>query len=203
MNDRQAMLPEFKRLIKEYPPPTIEELFTLLNSDEEFKKNRMRYFETQEDGFCYSHTVPGNQKTTWNFVRIQNYFENVRKICDELEKTFNVRVFCSSYYSPESSQAFPAHFDAYDLFGVQVFGSKKWKIWPQLPESVYDKELTPAQGPIISDWIPRFQPEVMVANPGDVFYVAARRPHEVIALDSDSFSHMFAVLDADSKFVDF
>ncbi len=72
------------------------------------------------------------------------------------------------------------HYDNYDVFLVQVKGTRRWEVGEACDESTPRRPDTPVT--ILTDWHPQ---ESYTLEPGDLLYVPPRFGHNGIALDSE------------------
>ncbi|WP_426474822.1 JmjC domain-containing protein [Chryseobacterium balustinum] len=88
------------------------------------------------------------------------------------------------YLTPKESQAFPMHYDIQDVFILQIYGSKKWKIFPEI-ENTYPVDFSHEY---ILDEIKtnNFNGEEIVLQEGDLLYVPRGMAHEVKTNDEES-----------------
>lgn len=99
--------------------------------------------------------------------------------CQDLEKYFNFPVQTNIYLTPGTSQGFRPHFDNHDVFVLQVFGSKKWKIYDSpvfLPKRKFDRKKWEKTEP-------RIETEL---HQGDTLYIPRGFVHEASTTNSAS-----------------
>jgi hypothetical protein len=68
-----------------------------------------------------------------NFMH--RFWRPLTELCRKWEMFFRHPVAVHAYLTPAGSQAYEPHFDAYDIFVLQLHGSKKWKLYPALIDS--------------------------------------------------------------------
>eukprot|EP00953_Heterococcus_sp_UTEX-ZZ885_P028757 15330-Heterococcus_DN1.PRE.1 len=101
----------------------------------------------------------------------------IAETCLALQHTFGHLVNANAYLTPPDAQGFEAHFDWMDAFVLQLHGTKRWLLYPQLqeypsPETKFKP--TPAQlGQPIAD---------IVLQPGDFLYIPRGFPHEATTI---------------------
>jgi hypothetical protein len=111
---------------------------------------------------------------------IEDHFPMLEALCRSAEKHFNSPFVATVYLAPPQGQSFPIHFDAKDVFVLQIAGSKSWRLYqPQyvLPLShqhCYDS--MPDEGFL----------EEFNLRAGDFLYCPRGFPHLVRAADVSS-----------------
>lgn len=78
----------------------------------------------------------------------------------QLANDLGVPAQVNAYLTPPTAQGFIPHRDPYDVFTLQIYGNKQWKIW--------DRDALESSSP------PTLEPLVA---PGDVLYMPADFPH--------------------------
>jgi len=69
------------------------------------------------------------QGATIVYREIENHFPALAALCRSAEKRFNSPFTANVYWAPAGGQCFPIHFDAKDVFALQVSGSKRWRVY--------------------------------------------------------------------------
>ncbi len=60
---------------------------------------------------------------------VHRYWRPLSIFCLELERLLSVPVHANVYLTPKGSQGFGAHYDAHDVFILQVAGRKHWRLY--------------------------------------------------------------------------
>jgi hypothetical protein len=111
---------------------------------------------------------------------IEGHFPRLEALCRSAEKHFNSPFVATVYWAPPQGQSFPIHFDAKDVFVLQIAGSKSWRLYqpryllPLSHQHCYDG--MPDEG-FLDDFDLRA---------GDSLYCPRGFPHLVRAADSPS-----------------
>ncbi|MBS3903714.1 MAG: hypothetical protein KGZ39_00125 [Simkania sp.] len=105
---------------------------------------------------------------------INNRFEPLRKLCDKLEDVFGHPVNVNMYLTPSTAQGFQAHYDAHDVFILQIEGEKLWKIYHQHVQFPIAREDIP-----FDDTLSAPIHEVYL-KPGDFLYIPRGYVHEAL-----------------------
>jgi len=102
------------------------------------------------------------------------------RLCRTMERRFLGLCFANVYYAPPGGQAFDVHYDALDVYVLQLAGAKSWKIYdrvgpkPLAGEHCYD------------DISHATQVDHLNLTAGDTFYIPRGVPHLVNAVDDFS-----------------
>ena len=117
------------------------------------------------------------QGSTLTFQFVDAHFLEFARLIRHFKQRLRRRCQVSAYVSPSGSRAFPAHIDHYDAIILQIEGSKTWRFWEGLPES-----LDPAQAG-------RFLAPTreLHLKAGEALLVPARTVHHVLAETEDSY----------------
>jgi ribosomal protein L16 Arg81 hydroxylase len=98
------------------------------------------------------------------------------------------------YFTPAGSQTFPRHIDDHDVFIFQLYGSKRWHLYP------IDDGYLPVRGLRYEHHlsyprrdIPDASEEVIDLRAGDLLYVPRGLPHKVVATEETSLHLTVAV----------
>jgi hypothetical protein len=114
------------------------------------------------------------------FESIDTQVSQLSLFCRNLEKLISHKVQINAYLTPKESQGFPIHHDTHDVFILQIFGSKKWKL--------YDSPIPlpmPHQGH--ANDIPKTHlREELTLNQGDLLYIPRGVQHEAMAAHESS-----------------
>ncbi len=111
---------------------------------------------------------------------IDGHFPALDALCRSAERRLQAPFFANVYYAPPGGQSFPVHYDAPDVYALQVEGTKTWRLY----EPGYEKPLADQHcyGQMPEQTLLR---EVRL-EPGDVLYVPRGFPHLVTADDGPS-----------------
>lgn len=102
-----------------------------------------------------------------------NIWPPLGRLCRGLEEAFAATVKANFYLTPPNSAAFPAHWDAYTVFAIQLYGAKTWKLGgPRHEMPLETQKFTP---PVV---IPEEAP-CHTLRAGDTLYVPRGYTHEV------------------------
>lgn len=96
-----------------------------------------------------------------------------------LEQYFKFPLQTNIYLTPSSAKGFNAHFDTHDVFLLQVYGSKIWKIYDApvyLPKKSFDKK----------KWVPTKPVIEVELKAGDTLYMPRGFVHEGLTTNSAS-----------------
>lgn len=103
------------------------------------------------------------------------------RLCRSCERWLGAPAFANVYYAPPGGQSFPVHYDALDVFAIQIEGTKRWSLFhphgprPLRHEHCYG-EINPPPAP---------DRDIALA-PGELLYVPRGVPHLVAAGDAPS-----------------
>lgn len=117
--------------------------------------------------------------------KIQNIWPSVRRLAAMMEQAFSSPAGTNLYITPKAAQGFDPHFDAHDVFVVQVYGRKLWKIYNQA-----EKFPQPKNSNVTFDTdgvTPEY--EVMLEQ-GDLIYIPAGFVHEALTADDVGSMHI-------------
>jgi ribosomal protein L16 Arg81 hydroxylase len=109
----------------------------------------------------------------------------VAALCRHFEAFVYHPIQANGYYTPPGLQGFPVHYDGHDVFIVQIYGAKAWKVygceypWP-LDESV----------PRIDPNTPRTLLVDAVVEAGDLLYMPRGFSHEGVAVSDSTSLHL-------------
>lgn len=116
--------------------------------------------------------------------RINRVAPQISLVCRDLQLYFGVLVQANAYFTPPNAQGFGVHFDGHDVFIVQMFGEKCWKVYEsEFPYATEESASLQDRGKI-----PKTKVVVEhVLREGEVLYIPRGFPHEAVAKDSASF----------------
>ncbi len=128
----------------------------------------MRLFNLYEEG------------ATIVYRGVDAYCPAVAALCRSVEKYFNAPFSANVYWAPAGGRAFPVHYDANNVFALQISGSKQWRVYhPQIQLPLRDEHCYDA----LPDESPLAQ---YTLDAGDMLYVPRGFPHLVSAVDQPS-----------------
>ncbi|WDM15550.1 hypothetical protein J3S85_31050 [Streptomyces lavenduligriseus] len=110
---------------------------------------------------------------------IQHWLPAMRELCASLQRELGTEGWATVFASPPGEQALQAHADSYEIFVLQIAGTKKWSLYPRL-------EPVPPAGASLSDDDLGPEEATVVLNPGDLLYLPWGTPHVVTALENPS-----------------
>jgi ribosomal protein L16 Arg81 hydroxylase len=115
--------------------------------------------------------------------RIEAHSLQCRRLCAELGRFADLPTTSNAYLSFSGAGSFGKHWDTHDVFAIQLFGRKRWQVFPPtfpLPLSHHTSESfsQPAAGCAQFD---------VVLEPGDVLYLPRGWWHQAIPLAQPSF----------------
>src|SRR3974390_2886707 len=68
------------------------------------------------------------------FREVEAHFPALASLCRSVEKHVNAPGGANVYWAPAGGRCFPVHYDAKDVFALQLSGSKRWRLYaPQRP----------------------------------------------------------------------
>ena len=94
------------------------------------------------------------------FQSMHRYWEPLADYCRSLEIALGHPVQANAYITPPGAKGFDAHEDEHDVFVLQSYGTKQWRI--------HDRHDLPPRRPPLID---------AVVAPGDALYIPAGYPH--------------------------
>lgn len=105
--------------------------------------------------------------------------ESLRNFYQGIVSELNCPAGLTGFFTPSNSQGFSAHFDDVDVFVLQLFGSKKWRVYNcAVPFAVVTADCTA---------FPENLSIEVELKPGDTLYVPRGYIHEASATDQASF----------------
>lgn len=110
---------------------------------------------------------------------IDHFHSPTRDLCSRLEEQLGCVAHAVAFATPPGKQGLNIHYDAYEVFVIQVSGTKTWTVYPQLrPLPTENLGLNPKnlEEPVL----------VTDLNPGDCLYVPWGSPHCAKSNDSTS-----------------
>jgi ribosomal protein L16 Arg81 hydroxylase len=112
---------------------------------------------------------------------LNRHWKPLSRLCGSMEQEFSCPFQTNIYLTPQSSQGFAPHYDSHDVFVLQLFGRKDWKIYDDPVRWVtgsrsYDAETDPP-GPLLR--------QIQLA-PGDLLYIPRGYVHDATSTDQAS-----------------
>lgn len=103
---------------------------------------------------------------------LHEYWKPITLFCRALEKILGFPIQANAYITPANSVGFRAHYDQHDVFILQLYGKKKWTVYPVLSEN-------PKVAAEINVKHAKISPIVKseYLNEGDALYIPAGSPH--------------------------
>ena len=95
------------------------------------------------------------------FQGMHRYWYPLARFCRQLELALGHPVQANAYVTPPGSQGLRAHEDEHDVFVLQSYGTKAWRIYER-------HDLPPSRPPLID----------AAVSPGDALYIPEGFPHE-------------------------
>jgi len=108
--------------------------------------------------------------------RIDQTYEPLTRLCEELERTLETPVRINLYAGWRSSRGFDLHWDDHDVFILQVSGRKHWETHgttTRFPDDQCENVERPTAGPTWS----------RVVEPGDLLYIPRGCWHVAVPLE--------------------
>lgn len=120
--------------------------------------------------------------------RLESTWQPLSRLTEMLGEVFCARVGVNAYLTPVGSKTFPVHIDNHDVFILQVYGEKVWRLhqFEHLPiyslEYKQDLKLPsywskPGTSPLLAE---------LRLRPGDLLYIPRGMPHCAFAKDAPS-----------------
>lgn len=98
----------------------------------------------------------------------------LRRLLAAVERSVRMPFEASNLFlTPAGGKATPTHLDDFDLFTVQIFGRKEWRIW---------------NTNLLRDCVEASPDERVSLSAGSLFYLPACQPHSVVAATETSVS---------------
>jgi ribosomal protein L16 Arg81 hydroxylase len=149
---------------------------------EQVQPNKVFYVDSDStsDTNRLFHSYDQGDTVALNFA--QCYWEPAARLCAALESFFHFPAGVNVYMTPRNSQGFPPHFDAHDVFVLQVEGAKSWRIYPsreEMPCGMDDSQ--PISRELLGAPLRAFH-----LTAGDLLYLPRGYVHEARATDTSS-----------------
>jgi bifunctional lysine-specific demethylase and histidyl-hydroxylase MINA len=112
---------------------------------------------------------------------VHRYWPPLSNFCFEMERLLSVPVHANAYLTPKGSQGFAVHYDAHDVFILQIAGRKHWRLYGSpvlLPDKrkPFDSSVTP---------IGRMR-QSCTLRAGDLLYIPRGCLHDAVSRDEAS-----------------
>jgi hypothetical protein len=110
---------------------------------------------------------------------VSQYDRNILDLEIDLSNNlkFVQNISTNSYLTPKESQAFPLHYDVQDVFILQIYGSKKWQIFP---DSYNPKPLDFSYEYLLDEIKEQnLEGTTLTLTQGDLLYLPRGMSHEV------------------------
>ena len=118
----------------------------------------------------------------------------IASFCQELQQSFP-HVYANTYLTPPHSQAMNPHADDREVFIVQLYGSKDWQVFQQVPiEYPYPHEQVGKNGLPVPPHV--LEGDLAISTTleaGDVLYIPRGYVHQAQCTDSPSFHVTIAI----------
>ncbi|GAB5560605.1 MAG: hypothetical protein SynsKO_22520 [Synoicihabitans sp.] len=112
---------------------------TLINNN---KRPRAEQFLKLNDGYVVDNTLDMqkvfkllDEGMTIILTDMSKHIPKLGIYCNQLENQLGVRVQANIYITPAESQGFQVHVDSHDVFVLQIFGEKTWRVYDGLEDS--------------------------------------------------------------------
>lgn len=111
---------------------------------------------------------------------VEAHFAGLAGLCHSAEFFLNSRFQANVYWAPAGGQAFPAHYDARDVYALQISGSKRWRVY-----GVH--RVLPQRDEHCRDALETTEPTLDITlHPGDALYLPRGFVHLAQATDEAS-----------------
>jgi ribosomal protein L16 Arg81 hydroxylase len=149
--------------------------------------------------------------STISFLFLHEHWPPLKKLCQSIAAELSAGVQVNVYLTPPNEKGLKTHYDTHDVFVLQTYGAKRWRI--------YDSpiKLPLLDRPYIADaskdpGVPRVEVSL---NSGDLLYIPRGYLHDAVSLEASSlhltigirpvtwasviFDAVQAVIDQDSR----
>lgn len=113
--------------------------------------------------------------------RVERSWAPLAELCRSLESLFYHPVDANVYRTPRSAQGFTAHYDAHDVFILQIAGSKHWRLYDAPLRLPMESQPHSTTGVQFGDCTHECE-----VQPGDLIYLPRGTGHEALTSDSSS-----------------
>jgi len=129
---------------------------------------------------------------SFRWQHLENYFEGIAKIANDLRGEIGFPVRANGYFSPASSKGLAPHFDSSDIFVLQIGGSKEWRLYSDYASKVdiplYEDRFDPLRHQVT------VKPREIMMEEGDILYIPKGHMHSAQTKSGMSVHVTFAVL---------
>ena len=130
---------------------------------------------------CWQSAAHFAQGKTLLINSMQNRWPAVAAMCRNLEAFFGCPIHTYLLLTPPGAQGLAAHYDAYEVFVLQIDGVKHWRFYG----AARDLPLADDQDEIPRDKLGLPTQEVLL-QPGDLLYMPRGHVHEAFTKDGAS-----------------
>jgi ribosomal protein L16 Arg81 hydroxylase len=202
----------------EAPPERVDGLFAwaqlsqLLNMEVWNHQNLLLVQDTQPvppQAYCRQRVdrsgqrqfVPDPQMVQQHLARgasmvlneIETLVPGILAIINAFTDGLGAKSSANAYISQQNHQAFDTHYDKTDVFALQVYGQKRWRVYEgQLDAPVIHARFAGMPKDMVQRQRGKVQRE-FVMNTGDLLYLPRGRFHDALATDGPSIHLSFAV----------
>lgn len=125
-----------------------------------------------------------DQGATIVFREADRHDPELWRLTRAIERALCAPAFANVYYAPAAGQSFPVHYDAIDVFALQLAGTKRWTLWPRIDPLPLAHEHCYGEGG--HDTAGTDPMAAVTLDPGSLIYVPRGMPHLVTAGDDPS-----------------
>lgn len=112
---------------------------------------------------------------------LHRYWKPLALFCESVTKELSIRLQANVYVSPPNGQGLATHYDTHDVFVLQVYGSKHWRLFEPTIETP-NKSLSFDHK---SSTVGKLLREVTL-HPGDLIYIPRGVGHEAVTTEMAS-----------------
>jgi hypothetical protein len=118
---------------------------------------------------------------TVNLLFLEQHWNPLERLCRSMTEVFSALIHINSYLTPPGTQGLTEHHDTHDVFVAQVYGTKRWRLYPQqtklpLQDQRYRRPAEGAGEPIAD----------FTLYPGDMLYMPRGTVHAAVSDDRAS-----------------
>ena len=116
----------------------------------------------------------------------------VGQVVEMLMRTFHAQATCNLYFSQRQRQAFNSHFDRHDVFALQIYGEKRWRVYRGRADNPIEN---PRYYNILQSEYDRVKGELdqeVTMRPGDLLYLPRGLCHDAMAITDQSLHLTFS-----------
>jgi bifunctional lysine-specific demethylase and histidyl-hydroxylase MINA len=124
---------------------------------------------------------------------IETLVPGILRIINAFTEGLGAKSSANAYISQQNHQAFDTHYDKTDVFALQVYGQKRWRVYEgQMEAPVIHARFAGMPKELVQRHRGKVQRE-FVMNTGDLLYLPRGRFHDALATDGPSIHLSFAV----------